>query len=311
LLQPIKVMTKRFFRVLPGMHMLVRIGAQLPPKLKSRFLVRLFGAIQNSLNSDDPVMTNLGIQSTLRVRVPSNTPSFILFGTPMQYRGERGPLHLALALCTYSRVFLDIGANLGYYIFFLRGNRAKIPIHFFEPNPELYTLIDNNVFANDLKDVIGHRLAIGNICGKVDFYLNLSDYSSSSLTKYFAGKHEVMHTQVDSTTLEEFVKANNLHNICTKIDVEAAESLVLEGSRDILNEISYLIIEVLAPAINEGFIAQLIAEGFEAYYINDYSLEHSVDGTYQYVSPEYNWLFCRESPSELQAKLRYSGIIVK
>jgi FkbM family methyltransferase len=306
-----KRIAKQIVKILPGRHWLVRFGAQLPPIFKMPFVTRLCGAIQRSLSIGDPVVTNLGISSALNITLPSNTPGHILFGTPTQYRGERGALNLSLLLCRNCSVFLDIGANLGYFTYFLRGSGAQLPIHFFEPNTELYTLIDKNVRNNNLVDITGHQVAIGDKCGQAEFYLNLTDSSSSSLETYFVVKHKVKQTQVDIRTLEAFVKEHDLQRICVKVDVEAAEFQFLNGSRDVLNEISYLIIEVLAPAIEQGFISKLIAEGFKAYYINDFTLQHSVDGSFRYVPPEYNWLFCRENPTQLQSRLRGSNLIVK
>jgi hypothetical protein len=51
--------------------------------------------------------------------------------------------------------------------------------------------------------------------------------------------------------------------------------------------------------------------GFHGYYINDYSLEHSLDGSFTYREPEYNWLFCREAPPELERTLAGSRFRIK
>ena len=62
--------------------------------------------------------------------------------------------------------------------------------------------------------------------------------------------------------------------------------------------------EMLGPAIKQGMPLRIVQElGFHAYYIHDYQLEHSKDGSFEYVAPFYNWLFCRETPEELKRLL--------
>jgi AAA domain-containing protein len=44
----------------------------------------------------------------------------------------------------------------------------------------------------------------------------------------------------------------------------------------------------------------------EPYYINDYRLEHAPSGSFQYVSPQFNWVFTRHKPAvKLEIRARY------
>ena len=70
--------------------------------------------------------------------------------------------------------------------------------------------------------------------------------------------------------------------------------------------------EMLAPEIEAGLPARIIREtDFKAYYVNDFELVPSADGTFEYVHPFWNWLFCRLSPSELAARLSTTGFRVR
>jgi hypothetical protein len=102
----------------------------------------------------------------------------------------------------------------------------------------------------------------------------------------------------------------SLENVCIKVDVENAESDFFAGATDALDRINYLIMEVLGPAHAAGFIQQVMRTPFHAYYINDYTLEFSSDGSFEYCPPEYNWLFCREDPASLAKLLADSGLKV-
>jgi hypothetical protein len=89
-----------------------------------------------------------------------------------------------------------------------------------------------------------------------------------------------------------------------KIDVEGAGEKVWQGAVDVSGSIRYLVMEMLAPEINAGLPARIIREAdFKAYYIRDFELIPSVDGTFEYVPPFWNWLFCRLAPNELAVRL--------
>lgn len=303
----IKRTVKRAVNILLGWRWVIRLGAQLPPKLKRQVVTKVCDSVRSSLDINEPILTNLGMCSGSKVMLPPYSPGFMLFGTPSQYRGERGALNLALILSSGCGVFLDIGANLGYFTYYLRANGANLPVHFFEPNPGLFASINDNVIQSDfLHDVTGHQLAMGDRCTLSKFYLNLTDHFSSSLEPYFSSDHDVSIVEVECTTLEAFVKKTAFKNICMKVDIEASEFKFLDGARGVLDDVSYLIIEILGPAIEQGFVKKLIEMGFNAYYINDFSLEYSEDGSFRYVAPEYNWLFCREDVGQLQSRLKGS-----
>jgi hypothetical protein len=140
--------------------------------------------------------------------------------------------------------------------------------------------------------------------GTADFYVNRTDTLSGSLTETFADRHEVTPTPVRVERFSTVARRLNLDRACVKVDVEGAEWEFLEGASDALNRVSYLIVEVLGPAYARGFVQALMRRGqFHAYYINDYTLEHSVDGRFLYREPEYNWLFCRDTPQTLAARI--------
>jgi len=61
---------------------------------------------------------------------------------------------------------------------------------------------------------------------------------------------------------------------------------------------------MLAPEMDKGLPRKIISEwGFHAYYLRDFVLEESLDGTYRYVPPFWNWLFCRLEPEALAKRL--------
>lgn len=267
--------------------------------------MRTMGLIAGNLSSPVELETNLGIQFGYHIRLPSTTSPVLLFGTPDNYQGERGSLYLAIALASDCSAFLDVGAHHGYFIFFLIGSVGNaFPIYFFEPNERLFREISRNVDSNALKSVRGFQMAMGATCGATKFHLNLSNDCSSSLKTYFQSTNRTKEVEVAITTFSEFVCRHQLNNVLIKVDIEGAEKEFLRGVASDSNRIRYLIIEILGPAVQSGFILAAMRKlDMEAYYINDFSLEHSIDGSFTYVPPQYNWLFCHLTPEELSKRL--------
>jgi FkbM family methyltransferase len=230
---------------------------------------------------------------------------FALYGKPELYLGERASLELAARLSRSCDAFVDIGAHLGYFTFFVSARAgSNLPIYFFEPDPLLFARLDRNVRANRLDRVVGCNKAIGAIDGSATFYVNRTDSLSGSLTSQFAAAHEVVATEIAVERFSTVAARCDFHRACVKVDVEGAEAEFLDGAGEALSRVPYLIIEVLGPAHEQRFVQSVIARtGLHAYYINDYRLEHSTDGSFEYRAPEYNWLFCRETPEELAIRL--------
>jgi FkbM family methyltransferase len=307
----LKPAARCLIRSVPFKNQLIRWGARLPPPLKCRAGIRLFSSLCRYDHSEEDIATNLGISSDYRLTLRRTTNSALLFGRPEDYRGESGPLLLARHLAPHCRAFIDVGAHLGYFVFYLRHHLPQLPIYFFEPNPQLFARISRHVQANRLSGVTGFQVAVGRCDGQADFYIDLSDDSSSSLSDYFVAKHQVKCERVDVVTFDRFLETHKLDGVCVKVDVESAEHDFIAGAAGALDRIRYLIMEVLGPASEAGFVQTMIQRhGFAAYYINARTLEHSTDGRFVYRDPEYNWLFCREQPAELRTRLQESGIRV-
>jgi FkbM family methyltransferase len=290
----------------------VAFCAHLPPRMKGSRVMRVMEAFRRYGGAPQRVTTNFGIAPNYRITVEGSAEGTLLFGRPEDYAGERGCLELAAWLGRDCDAFLDIGAYRGYYTFYLRHSLPNsIPIHWFEPTTRLYQALDRNVNENRLPNVHGHGVALGAKDGQATFYVNLDDPTSSSLGDWFAQKHRVEPVTVPVTTFSSFVRAHGFSSCCVKVDVENAEFAFLEGALPELHRIRYLVMEVLGPAHDAGFIASMIEHGFHAYYINDRRLEHSPAGEFTYTPPQYNWLFCREEPTALTRRLSGSTLSVR
>jgi FkbM family methyltransferase len=299
-----KLIIDNAIRVLPWKQQIIDWGAMLPLSLRSYVSYRLLSAVANRTIASGFLRTNMGINENYNCLIPHSN-QLVLFGKPTLYTGERGPLELAAILSRTADAFVDIGAHIGYFTFYVRTRLdASKPIYFFEPDSELYDIVDGNVRSNCLVNVHGFREAVGNKIGTATFYKNLSDSSSGSLGTDFIGMHDVERIEVKVITYSGFAQRVGLQNACVKVDIEGAEQQFIDGATAAISSIADLIIEVLGPAVQAGFVRKMIYEmGFVGYYINDYTLEYSSDASFVYSAPQYNWLFCRRKPKDLRALL--------
>jgi hypothetical protein len=109
---------------------------------------------------------------------------------------------------------------------------------------------------------------------------------------------------VETVSLAEYFRAQKIGGALVKVDAEGAGEQVWDGAEAASKSIRYLVMEMLTPEIGAGLPARIITEtDLKAYYIRDFELVPSLDGTFEYPAPFWNWLFCRLSPRELAVRL--------
>jgi len=132
-------------------------------------------------------------------------------------------------------IFIDIGANAGYYTVIaghLVGSRGQVIA--FEPQPELAKLIRSNAILNQLTNVRIEAVALGSREGE-DVLYQVSERNDGQATMrlndddHIVGQPIPVHVDtLDKTLNDRRIEA--VHGM--KIDVEGAEVSVLEGFRD-------------------------------------------------------------------------------
>ena len=287
----------------PAKPTILRWAARMPPEWRTALSFRLIAAVARRTTDEAGVLdTNMGIDRRLVCSIPSGH-YLALFGLPRFYVGERATLALAARFGEQADAIVDIGAHVGYFTFYLATHQGRrCPVYFVEPDEELFDGIKANVARNRLSDVRGIQAAIARVDGHRRFRRNLDDTTSGSLTDDFARTHETLDVDVEARSFSSLADALGFRQACVKVDVEGAEWEFLEGGAPAFDRISSLLIEILGPAYRAGLVQALAARGgWQAYYINDFSLEHSLDGEFEYREPQYNWLFCRQRPADLAA----------
>lgn len=142
---------------------------------------------------------------------------------------------------TRNVLYIDVGANIGYYVVFasryLGKNGFIIAV---EPDRRNLTVLYRNIKANNVEHILVHEVALG-----PDGFLYLTPETNPMYTRTSEtlGKLRVQSISLDS--LYEQFKDGKYDSVVVKIDVEGGESnVVLSGSRFIRELSPTLIVEM-------------------------------------------------------------------
>jgi len=195
-------------------------------------------------------------------------------------------------------IFIDIGANIGYYTLLaseLVGKKGKV--YAFEASPKIYNQLQRNISKNGINNTNLFNAAISNHTGSTWIWSAPEGNAGHStiMDNVAAQDGHTREAEVPCGTIEQFVPKIDLTSArLIKIDIEGAERLAIEGILQYFAEFSNQtewIIE-LSPNCAPGgmkdidwIFSTFITAGFKAYRIyNSYSnmLDDSLSpSTYQ------------------------------
>ena len=130
-------------------------------------------------------------------------------------------------------VFYDLGAHWGYFSILASkfvGTKGKV--YAFEPMPQNFHRLEQNIHINNIKNVTLLNLAVANENGTIKF----SDSNDTFANTYINASSKDF-IEVKATSLDQLMVAKSVlppHFI--KIDVEGAEIDVLQGAEGLIKE---------------------------------------------------------------------------
>lgn len=160
-----------------------------------------------------------------------------VFGLQLMRDGihERHMTSLVELLLRPSDVFIDIGANEGYFSVVAASQVGDGAVHCIEPQGRLQEILRKNFELNGSK-VLVHQTAISNEDGYVNLFLRPSTNTGAS-SIFRPWKLGSSTECVPCTTLDSFFFTNSIARArLIKIDCEGAEAFVIEGGKRILTE---------------------------------------------------------------------------
>jgi FkbM family methyltransferase len=162
---------------------------------------------------------------------------------------EAATIRLLTELLRRKRVFVDVGANLGYYTL-LAGRllEGRGVVHAFEPWGDMFDHLHANVMVNGFRQVYAHRLALADWDGQARLFIpRAHEWTNASLIKGFVPSDG--YEWVPTMRFDAFCALHAVDRVdLIKLDVEGAELCVLEGMGDLLDRWQPdIILEVLEP----------------------------------------------------------------
>ena len=152
-----------------------------------------------------------------------------------------------------SDIFLDIGANIGFYSVIAKKINPGIQVFAYEPIPEIFKKCQAFHKANRIDDNIINNHALGNSVGEVEIYLPINESGveeeTTATVRRDSWQFHKPHKKfvVPMQTIDcEVEMLGHKHAILIKIDVEDFEYSVLQGAvSTLINTKPIIVCEIL------------------------------------------------------------------
>ncbi len=167
-------------------------------------------------------------------------------------------------------VFIDAGANDGLYSLFASTRVGEAGMVWaFEPSQREFERLSEHIRINGFKNICPLRMALSNFEGSAE--LSVADHEHAGLNTLrdfvHPGITQIRKETVDVRTLDRLVHEHDLRRVdAMKLDVEGEEGYVLEGARNILENMRPVILfEVSVNARSEYVYSLLRGTGYDIY----------------------------------------------
>lgn len=159
---------------------------------------------------------------------------------------------------------VDVGANVG--IFTLYASQYADMVYSFEPSPEYFGYLQENIVTNKIRNVRYFNTAIGNTTSKRQLFTAVDGKTKDSMYRL---QEPIAHaTDVNCTTLAAFIESNSINEVdLLKLDCEGCEyEILLSIDSCYLSRIKTICLEFhdhLTPHSHQEIQERLNNEGFD------------------------------------------------
>ena len=174
-------------------------------------------------------------------------------------------------------VFLDIGANIGYFSLLassIVGNEGEVLA--FEPSSKNFAELQKNIALNNFSNISAIRHAVSNTATTKNLFYNPTNPGGSSLVENLHSGKE--GESIETIVLDDFLGEKKIDFI--KMDIEGYEYFAILGMKKILSQNNLKMIFEYSPTFYEKLyptdfaeksveMLDILAEvGFKLYYID-------------------------------------------
>lgn len=167
---------------------------------------------------------------------------------------------------------IDVGAHIGLSVLYFKLLYPNSRIIAFEPNIEIFNVLESNIRDNDILNVELINKAVFNRNGEIDFYVPYSNEAWGSNSSLYEGSwtgiEKLKKINVECVSLRKYLdKEIDL----LKIDAESAELKILEDISGFLHNVKNLIVEYHPQGKSKfkKILSVLTKSGFKIEYIQN------------------------------------------
>lgn len=160
---------------------------------------------------------------------------------------EPETLDVWLALLAEARVVFDVGAYVGIFAMASAIGYPQHDVHAFEPVPESFARLNENLRANRLTNVRAVRAAVGAKDGAITLFVPDGVWLPSHSSTHEGFRPGTRPVSVQGITLDQYAREHGVERVdLVKIDTEGNEDEVLAGAGELFQRSRpYVFCEVL------------------------------------------------------------------
>jgi len=189
-------------------------------------------------------------------------------------------------------VFVDVGANIGYYTIIaseLVGPSGRV--FAFEPDPGNFVFLQKNIDANDCANVVASQKAVAASSQSLRLYRSENNFGDHRIYEpkdesLYKQKRKRLAIDIDAISLDDYFTLNSTHVDFLKMDIQGAEYEAFIGMRKLLaqNPDITILTEFWPKGLGQAgvsaevFLDEVRSSGFKIYLL-DHGKSHEVSNS--------------------------------
>lgn len=212
---------------------------------------------------------------------------------------------IIVELVKSSKVFFDIGANIGYYSLITAKANPELKIFSFEPSNGPFYFLKKNIELNKLSNIKAFKYAVGAENCDITFYEDINPkykyqkyhVSGTGNTANTWNNDSINKYSIDCIKIDSFILNEKIDTVdLMKIDTEGTEDKVLLGAMESIIKFKPIIIcEVLPNKIEDNIFKIIKSIDYLIFQHNEDEQNLMLVEKFNLLSRDRNFIFIPES----------------